>query len=517
MKIKIILLAITALIYTGCNSHKKNDEHEHDVDKKTDESSAENEKHEAHKIQFAAYSPDFELFAEADPFITGKSSNVLSHFTNLPEFTALESGSITIRLIVSDKEISQTLNKPSRKGIYSFNIVPDIKGSGTLKFDIKTDRGSFELSVAGIKVFSDEHEAEEAFQTDGSDVSAVNTVVFTKEQSWKIDFATDFPKEEAFGQIIKTTAQVQSAQGDEILVSAKTNGIVMLSTDFVLEGKNVSKGQNLFSISGSGLADNNSAVRFLGAKNNFEKAKSDYERLKELAKDKIVSEKDLLNSKNDYENAKLIYFNLSKNFNSYGQRIKSPMKGFVKQLFVQSGQYVEVGQAIVSISQNKTLLLRADVRQKYASILGTIVSANIRSLHDNKTYTLEQLNGKIVSFGKNTNNDNYLIPVNIEIDNKGSFFSGGFVELYLKTLSNTKALTIPNSALLEEQGSYFVFVQITPELFEKREVKLGAGDGLKTEIIKGISQTERIVTIGAVHIKLSQATGTLDAHSGHVH
>jgi multidrug efflux pump subunit AcrA (membrane-fusion protein) len=193
------------------------------------------------------------------------------------------------------------------------------------------------------------------------------------------------------------------------------------------------------------------------------------------------------------------------------------MQGFVQQLYVQNGQYIEAGQAIVSISQNKTLLLRADVQQKYASLLGKIHSANIRTVDGNKTYSLSELNGKILSFGRNTNDDNYLIPLSLQIDNNARFISGGFVELYLKTQSNTKALTIPNSALLEEQGFYFVFVQITPELFEKREVKIAGSDGLKTEILKGISSRERVVTKGAVLIKLSQASGALDAHSGHVH
>ena len=193
------------------------------------------------------------------------------------------------------------------------------------------------------------------------------------------------------------------------------------------------------------------------------------------------------------------------------------MNGFVKQIHIKNGQFVVTGQAIVSISQNKTLILHAEVQQKYASLLAAISSANIRTLHDNQTYTLEQLNGKVLSFGRTANNDNYLIPVSIQIDNKGSFLPGGFVELYLKTLTNTQALTIPNIALLEEQGNFFVLVQITPELFEKREVSPGKTDGLKTEILKGLSQNERIVTRGAVLVKLSQASGTLDAHSGHVH
>ena len=107
--------------------------------------------------------------------------------------------------------------------------------------------------------------------------------------------------------------------------------------------------------------------------------------------------------------------------------------------------------------------------------------------------------------------------VSLQIDNNGSFVTGGFVEVYLKTLSNSQALTIPVSALLEEQGRFFVYVQVTPELFEKQDVEIGATDGLKVEITKGITQNQRIVTVGAVFIKLAQATGSLDAHSGHVH
>lgn len=512
MNIRIVLFLLLALIYGSCSHNssdsKTEDEHDHDH-----EDSVEHEESENHKFQITAYSQNFELFAEADVFLVGEESNILSHFSNVPDFTALEEGIITLRLIIADSETQQTLDKPSRKGIYSFNLIPKKEGTGKLVYEIKTDSGEFTINVPNITVFHCEHDAEDI----SIELSKTNTSVFTKEQSWKIDFATELPKQEAFGQIIKTTAQIQSAQDDEILVTAKTNGVVIFSAENVLEGRSVSNGQTLFSISGSSLANENSAVRFAEAKNNNEKTKLDYERLQELAKDKIVSDKELISAKNEYDNAKAIFDNLNKNFSVSGQRISSPISGYVKQLFVKNGQYVESGQSIVSISKNKTLLLQAEVQQKYAPILGNINSANIRTIYDNKTYTLEELNGKFVSFGKSTNNDNYLIPVSLEIDNKGSFISGGFVELYLKTLSNNQALTLPNSAFLEEQGNFFVFVQINPELFEKRQVKLGSTDGLRTEIISGIDKDERVVTKGAIFIKLSQSTGALDAHSGHVH
>ncbi len=466
-------------------------------------------------IRIIGYSNEFELYAEADPFAVGKSSNILSHFSHLPDFNALEMGRMTVRLIVNGQKSVQTLTEPTRKGIYSFDLIPEKAGIGSLEFEIETEKGESYLTVQDVIVFNNESDAINAAKD--VDLSMTNATYFTKEQSWKIDFATENPKFETIGQVIKTVAQVQSAQGDEDLLSAKTNGVVSFTADNVLEGKAVSIGQVMFSVSGSTLADNNSAVRYLEARNNYELAKTNYKRLSILAADKIVSEKKLLEAKNQYDNTKVIYDNLNKNFNENGQRVKSLMNGFVKEIYVQNGQYVEAGQPIATISKNKTLLLQAEVQQKFATILKTVNSANIRTLHNNRIYSLKQLNGKIISFGKNTNSENYLVPISIQIDNQGDFLPGGFVELNLIGMSNIKALTIPNSAIMEEQGVYFLFVQITPELFEKREVKIGINDGLKTEILDGITKNERIVTMGAIQVKLAQATGTFDANSGHNH
>ncbi len=474
--------------------------------------------HEEHKVQYAAYSSDFELFAEADPFVVGQESNVLSHFTHLPDFTALQKGSITLALTVDNEQAMVTLDQPTRKGIYSFDIKPLKAGVGRLEYTISSDLGLAKVLVGNIMVYTSEQEADEAAElAEQTAPPKTNTIVFTKEQSWRIQFSTDLPKREPFGQVIKTAAQVQSSQGDEVLVTAKTNGVVTFKGTVVTEGSAIPAGVALFSILGSGLADNNSSVRFAEATNNYEKSKSDYERAKDLAKDKIVSEKDLLQVKTVFENARAVYENLKLNFNASGQTVTSPMTGFVKQLFVKNGQYVEAGQPIVMISQNKTLVIYAEVQQKFAPYLASISSATLRTLNDSKTYSLEELNGKVLSYGRATTKGNFMIPLSLQIDNIGGFIPGGFIELYVNTLSNTQAITIPNTALLEEQGNYYVLVQVNPELFEKREIRIAASDGRKTEVVQGLSDQERIVTSGAVIIKLAQASGTLDAHSGHVH
>lgn len=503
MNLKIFIVALFATILAACNQQIKI------------EASQDEHGKEAPKFQHTAYSADFELFAEADAFVVGESGNVLSHFSKLPDFNALETGSMTIRLMVSGKEVTQTLEKPTRKGIYSFDIKPETAGTGSLKFEITNEKGSFEVLVPEVKVFANHDEAHKTGEA--VVISKTNTSVFTKEQSWKIDFSTGMPVVGPFGEVIKATALVQPSQGSEVVVSARTGGIVQIAANILIEGKEVSGGQSLCSISGSNMADNNISVRFSEAKNNYEKAKADFERAQELAKDKIVSDKDLIAAKNLYENSKAVYENLNKNFSAAGQTVVSPMGGFIKQVFVKNGAYVEAGQPLVTVSQNRTLTLTADLPMKYAAVLGTIQSVNFRSPNDNRTYTLEELNGKVLAYGKSAGAGSYLVPITLQIDNTGGFIPGSFVEVYLKTLTNTEALTVPVSALLEEQGSFFVWVQVNPELFEKREVSVGKTDGVQMEILKGLRSDERIVTRGAMLIKLAQATGTLDAHSGHVH
>jgi RND family efflux transporter MFP subunit len=501
MHIKLLVVVLLSFTVIACHrAGSESESHEH---------------HEDSKSQYTAYSENFELFAEADAFVVGETANVLSHFSTLPDFKAVEKAKITLILAVNGKETRQTLAEPTRKGIYSFDIQPATAGAGNLTYEITNEKGSFVVIVPKINVFANHKSVHEA--SEKAVVSKTNTTVFTKEQSWKIDFATAYPTLEPFGEVIKTTALVQSAPGSEQMVTAKTNGVVVITSANLLEGKDVVAGQTLFSISGENFSDNNISVKYAEAKSNFEKDSADYERAKSLAADKIVSAKDLVAAKNRYENAKAVYESLNRNFNASGQTIKSPMSGFVKQLLVKNGTYVEAGQPVMTVSQNKTLVLTADLPQKYASVLANISSANIRNTVDKQSYTFEQLNAKVLSYGKAANSDNFLIPVNIQIDNRGNFMAGSFVEVYLKTLTNKQALIVPNGALLEEQGVFFVWVQITPELFEKREVVAGKTDGISTEILQGITSSERIVTRGAMIIKLAQATGTLDAHSGHVH
>lgn len=377
----------------------------------------------------------------------------------------------------------------------------------------------FAMLVFGIALYGCRHNHDASAHTEHNcdEDAPEGSIHFHTEQQEKIEFATEFPVVEPFGQVIKTTAQILSAPEDEAVISARMSGIVLFSGNNLAEGQTVKAGQTLFTISGAGLADNNSQVRFTEALNNYKKAESDYLRAKDLKNAQIVSEKDFLRIQADYENAKAIYNTVYQNFGGKGQTISAPFQSYIKQVFIENGQFVEEGQALAAVSKNKSLLLRADVQTKYAALLPFLSSASVVSPDKSGVYDLAALNGKIVSFGKSIDPGSYRIPVSIRIDNKAGFTSGGFVEVYLKTRSETPVMTVPVSALTEEQGVYFVYVQVSPGHFEKREVAIGTTDGIRTEILSGLKKDEQIVTRSVVSVKLARSASELDPHAGHAH
>ncbi|HAF30713.1 MAG TPA: efflux RND transporter periplasmic adaptor subunit [Bacteroidales bacterium] len=492
-----VLVIITA--FSSC-SKKQVENTEHD--------------HSAVKLKLTAYSDQLEVFAEADPFVKGETSTILAHFTKLSDFKPLGKSTITARLAIRNKDIAQTIDNPVRPGIYEFALQPDEIGEGQLIFDIQSGEEKYTIKINPVVVYQDEHTA--ILIAEKKEIDELNSISFTKEQSWKIGFETTLPSFESFGKIIKTTAHIITSQDNETIITAKTNGIVKFQQN-ILEGETVKAGESFISISGSGLASDNAEVRYQEAKNNYELAKADYERKKALSQNKIISEKELESAKAAYDNAKAIFDNLKINFSSNGQSVFSTQNGVIKHVYVNNGQHVEAGDALFSVSDNSKLIVKAEVQQKDYPYLNSIISANIKSSMNKKVYGLDELDGKLISYGKNIDdNEAYLVPVYFEI-NSTLFLPGSFVEVFIKTKTKGNSLLVPNSSLIEEQGDFFVFVQLTPELFEKREVKIGVSDGIQTEVLSGLNESERIVSKGAIIVKLAAVSNSLDPHAGHVH
>ncbi len=494
-------MAVIAMLCIGCADKKaKEHGHEHAADG-------------LEPLAFTLYTDKTEIFVEFKPLVVGSKSSFAAHFTILGEtFLPLLEGKVTVKLIVGENGIQNRADTASSPGIFRLALVPKKAGVGKLIFNIETKDYTDQIVIENITVYPDEHTA----LSKQAEAASSDEITYLKEQAWKVEFANAPVAKVAFSDIIKTNGQILSALGDEVMVTANASGIVHFSGNKSIVGSEVYNGANLFSISGGNLAENNLDANYKEAKANYDKSKADFERASELIKDNIISQKEFLQSKVTYENTQIIFNTKAKNYSSNGQSIYSPINGFIKNIFVSEGQYVEAGTPLVIISQNKKLVLQANVSQRYFSKLPSIASANFQTVGNEKVMNTQELNGKIISYGKSASANSPFIPLTFEIDNIGNIIPGSVAEVYLKTSNIPNALVVPISSLLEEQGSFYVYVQSSGESFQKREVKLGASDGINVQLLSGVTEGERVVTKGAYQIKLSTASGALPAH-GHEH
>ena len=238
-----------------------------------------------------------------------------------------------------------------------------------------------------------------------------------------------------------------------------------------------------------------------------------YERMKALVKNQIVSDKEFSQAEQNYENARISYEALAKGDTKGGQAISSPISGYVKNILVKEGDYVTIGQPLVSVTQNRRLFLRAEVSGKYYPYLRTIGSANFKTPYDNKVYELKDLNGRLLSFGKSAGDNSFYVPVTFEFDNKGDIIPGSFVEAYLLSTRMENVISLPRTALTEEQGLFFVYLQLDEEGYKKQEVTLGADNGKSVQILTGVKAGDAVVTDGAYQVKLASASNAIPAHS----
>lgn len=310
-----------------------------------------------------------------------------------------------------------------------------------------------------------------------------------------------------FNGAIATSGRILTAAGSEATAVATQSGIVRLAKPWSV-GMPVAAGTTLFTISNSGLPEGDLSTR---ARIEFQRAKDEYDRQQKLMADKLTTSAELESARAAYETARLAYE--ATGSGKGGAAVVAPKGGYVLSCPVKDGDFVDVGTPLMTITQNRRLQLQADLPQRYAGNLDYITSANFRIGNDSRTYSLRELNGRIVSHGAQTSAGTTFIPVLFEFDNAPGVVAGSFAEVWLLTVPRPGVLAVPKSALTEEQGIYAVYVQVDEEGYERRVVVPGQSDGRNVEILSGLNPGERVVTQGATHVKLASASKAIPGHT----
>lgn len=379
-----------------------------------------------------------------------------------------------------------------------------------------------------------DHEGEEKEDHSGE-------IVMTDEQMEKagVDIETVEPGD--FTAVMKAAGQIVRRQGDEQTVSATISGIVYWRNASLSEGSQVGSGQPLADITARHLQDGDPIAK---AKATFEAAKSEMERVKPLADENILSQREYEQARLNYQTAKAAYEGIAAS-KSGSAVVTTGMGGFIKSLIVKSGDYVNVGDPIAVVTQNRRQQLVVDVPECAYRNMNDIRSANFKATGNDNVYKLSELNGKLISYSRTLPEGSAYLPATFEFDNVGDIIAGSFVEVYLLLKQKQNVITVPNTSLTEEQGLYYVYVKKHNHnheahedheheghhheaheghehkgkegIFEKREVKIGQTDGVRTEILSGLKAGECIVTEGAYQVKLAASSSAIPEGHNHNH
>ncbi|HEY0054618.1 MAG TPA: efflux RND transporter periplasmic adaptor subunit [Pedobacter sp.] len=495
---KLFLVLFLSISISGCRLNQTDT-------KSTDE--------ELESLAYTLYTDKTELFVEFKPLVVGTESKFAAHLTKLGDtFKPLTEGRITVSLIVNKKGLRNTVNGASSPGIFRLALSPVKAGKGKLVFDIVTKDYTDKIVINDVIIYPDLKTA----LANQKEEAPVGEISYLKEQAWKVEFANTPITRGTYYQSIKASGTLIGATGDEVSLVASTPGVVKFASSQNAIGVRVGAGQTLFTISGGGAIDNNLDVAIRTARSELAKAREDYRRATELIKDQLITRSEFSEARLRYQNAQSQLSSLSKNYSAAGRRITAPISGYIKNIMVTEGAFVEMGQPLAIVGKNQKLLLKADVSQQYFTQLRQVKEANfLTAATGERLFNTRDLNGRLISVGQTAANSPY-VSVTFEINNPGNLVSGSVADVFLKSSPIANAISVPKTSLIEEQGTFYVYVQTAGESFQKREVTLGSSDGETALILTGLTEGERVVTKGANQIKLATMSGAVPAH-GHEH
>jgi len=463
---------------------------------------------------YTLFSENLEFYIEHPALLAGEETEILVHMTRTDLYQACSEGNVSIQM----DGVSVTSGKAHMPGIFEVPFSP--KKGGGFHAEITYTEGHLEESVeAHIHVYADHaamHVPLEDSHGHTHPATQVGEITFLKEQAWQSDFRVELVEKAPFHTVIPTSGELLPMPGEKKNIPSTTRGMVRFNDPQLVQGAQVSKGQLLFTISSESLVEDNVKLRYEAAKNNLEKSRSEYRRHKTLFKSEAISERQYQQSRASYTEDSLNFYNLEAHISEEGIRILAPASGSLHELAVSDGIYVNEGSILAILSPDQNLMLRADLPQQYFKYSQSISSANFRPAYSPEVLSVNELGGSLLAVGHSVKENDHYLPVNFILKNDGSLLEGAFAEVFLIAAEREKVLSVPITAMGEEQGGKYVFVQVSGESYSKRRVQTGPGDGRSVEIISGLEEGERVVTRGAMLIKAaSMETGDI-AH-GHSH
>lgn len=371
--------------------------------------------------------------------------------------------------------------------------------------------------------------------------STTGKVAFLMEQQWLVRMKLALAEEQTLARQITATGRVIPAANSQAVVAPPVGGIVS-NRNLPRVGQHVAQGQTIAVIQQVATSAEQAQVRAAAASLSLENARLEADRrtasgdveaarvrvdlaAKEAARAqrlyerKAFSERQMQAAEADLRAAKAQYDAAVKRLEALSNpsaaertragvgsanasyTVRAPLSGFVTQVNKSIGEQVAPGEAIVEISNLNTVWVEAPIFEKDLSRLAGNVSATFTT----PAYPDQEFEGTVVDIGAVIDEQTRATKVIFQLPNDGRALRLGMqANVRLDSGEQVTAMMIPKEAVLEHEGKKIVYVLLSGEEFERREVTVGDELGGKVAVLSGLNKGERVVTQGAYQLKLQE-------------
>jgi membrane fusion protein, heavy metal efflux system len=178
--------------------------------------------------------------------------------------------------------------------------------------------------------------------------------------------------------------------------------------------------------------------------------------------------------------------------------ITAPFAGIVTKAATAPGEMVESSTELFTVANISQVWVQAEV---YEKDLGRLQVGQPAIIHVD-TYPDESFAGKVTYISDALDPQTRTAKVRCEIANDHVRLKlDMFATVQLPTTFSRQAIAVPIGAIQQLDAKTVVFVQKSASQFETREVTVGKTVNGQVEVAAGLHEGERVVIVGAFHLK----------------
>jgi RND family efflux transporter MFP subunit len=187
--------------------------------------------------------------------------------------------------------------------------------------------------------------------------------------------------------------------------------------------------------------------------------------------------------------------------------VTAPLTGVITWRYADTGALIQAGTAsntqsmpLVKLAQSDVLRLRLPVPESAVAYIHTGAPVQVEVKAIGRTF-----GGKVVRFTRSVSLDTRTMETEIDVNNADlSLTPGMYADTTIELEHKEDALSVPVQAVVQDANEHYVLVVDDQDRVRKRQVELGEQTSNAAEILRGLSEKERVIVGGQSNYQVGE-------------